>query len=411
MQRACELIELLHCGEVVEGVIDVIPQPLKETTVKLESDKINALLGTDIDEGTMREILEREGFTLEGDTIHVPSWRGDVSHYSDVAEEVARFYGYNEIPTAFSGGISTAGGYSPVQQYERELGTVCRGLGLDEIITYSFISPSYYDKIRMPADDPRRDSLRILNPLGEDTSIMRTTVLPSMLEILSRNYKVRNREAWLYEIGKIYRKRPDGMADEPKIVSLGAYGEGVDFFTLKGWVETLLGTLRAGEARFVADKSNPAYHPGRCAKVYLKDKEIGTLGQIHPEVAKNYGVEAELYCAELSFETMFACKSGTPVFKPLPRFPGTSRDIAVICRADIPVGELRDCILKNGGQYLVDCALFDVYTGHHIAEGMKSVAFSLRMRAEDQTLTDEHAEETVKAVLTALERQFGAVLR
>ena len=411
VQRACELIELLHCGEVVEGIIDVIPQPLKETTLKLESDKINALLGTDIDEGTMREILEREGFTLEGDTIHVPSWRGDVSHYSDVAEEVARFYGYNVLPTAFSGGISTAGGYSPIQQYERELGTVCRGLGLDEIITYSFISPSYYDKIRMSADDPRRDSLRILNPLGEDTSIMRTTILPSMLEILSRNYKVRNKEAWLYEIGKIYLKRPDGMADEPKIVSLGAYGEGVDFFTLKGWVETLLGTLRAGEARFVADKTNPAYHPGRCAKVYLQGKEIGTLGQIHPEVAKNYGVDAELYCAELSFETMFACKSGTPVFKPLPRFPGTSRDIAVICRADIPVGELRDCILKNGGQYLVDCTLFDVYTGHHIADGMKSAAFSLRMRAEDQTLTDEHAEETVKAVLTALERQFGAVLR
>ena len=201
------------------------------------------------------------------------------------------------------------------------------------------------------------------------------------------------------------------MTEEPKVVSLGAYGEGVDFFTLKGWVETLLGTLRAGEARFVADKTNPAYHPGRCAKVYLQGKEIGTLGQIHPEVAKNYGVEAELYCAELSFETMFACKSGTPVFKPLPRFPGTSRDIAVICRADIPVGELRDCILKNGGQYLVDCTLFDVYTGHHIADGMKSAAFSLRMRAEDQTLTDEHAEETVKAVLTALERQFGAVLR
>ena len=193
VNRACELVELLGAGEVVEGVIDVFPGKKPQTTVKLEPEKINALLGTDIDEETMRKILLDLGFTLEGDTIYVPSWRGDVEHYSDIAEEVARFYGYNEIPTAFSGGISTAGGYSELQQTERRMGETCRSLGLDEIITYSFISPSYYDKIRMPKDDPRRDSLKILNPLGEDTSIMRTTILPSMLEILSRNYNYRNK--------------------------------------------------------------------------------------------------------------------------------------------------------------------------------------------------------------------------
>ena len=411
VERACELIELLGAGEVVEGVIDVVPKKLKETTVKLEPEKINALLGTDIAEEEMRRILLHLGFTLEGDIIHVPSWRGDVEHYSDIAEEVARFYGYNEIPTCFAGGNTTSGGFTPVQQCERQVGQTCRSLGMDEIITYSFISPSYYDKIRMPADSPLRDSLRILNPLGEDTSIMRTTVLPSMLEILSRNYNYRNRSAALYEIGKIYLKRDDGMADEPKIVSIGAYGPEMNFFKLKGWVEALLEEMKLGKLRFEAEKENPSYHPGRCAKVYAGDSYVGVLGQIHPAVAENYGVDTELYCAELSFEAIFALQGGTPVYTPLPKFPSVSRDIAVVCDRDIPVGRLLDCIMENGGEYLKDCSVFDVYTGSHIAPGKKSVAFSLTMRSDDQTLTDEHAGDTVKAVLSALEKNYGAVIR
>ena len=411
VQRACELIEELGCGEVVEGIIDVVPNELKQTTVKLEPAKINALLGTDIDEATMRDILVRLGFTLEGDTIFVPSWRGDVEHYSDIAEEVARFYGYNEIPVQFTGAISTCGGFNENQQCERLIGQTCRSLGMDEIITYSFISPSYYDKIRMPADSHLRDSLRILNPLGEDTSIMRTTILPSMLEILTRNYNYRNKEAYLYEIGKTYLKRADGCADEPKFVSIGAYGKDVSFFTIKGWVEELISELGAQAPRFVAEKTNPSYHPGRCAKVYVGETLIGVLGQIHPEVAKNYGVDAELYCAELSYEALFSVKGGIPVYKPLPRFPSVTRDIAVVCDAGIPVGELCECIMSNGGKYLKDCALFDIYQGHHIAEGKKSAAFSLTMRSDEQTLTDEHAESTVKAVLDALEKTFGAVMR
>ena len=411
IQRACELIELLGAGEVVEGVIDVVPTALKQTTLKLEPEKINALLGTDIDEDTMRDILVRLGFTLEGDTIYVPSWRADVVHYSDIAEEVARFYGYNEIPTKFSGGITTAGGYTETQQFERQIGQCCRSMGLDEIITYSFISPSYYDKIRMPVDSPLRDSLRILNPLGEDTSIMRTTILPSMLEILTRNYNYRNKSAALYEIGRIYLKRPDGMADEPRIVSLGAYGPKLSFFTLKGWVECLLRDLGVKDVRFAAERDNASYHPGRCARVFSGEKELGVLGQIHPTVAENYGVDAELYCAELSFDALFAVRGGLPVYQPLPRFPSVTRDLAVVCDAAIPVGELADCILSSGGKYLKDCTLFDVYTGHHIAEGKKSVAFSLTMRSDEQTLTDEHAEETMAAVLQALKERFDAVMR
>ena len=411
VQRACELVEMLGAGEVVEGIIDVWPAGPKETSLKLEPERINALLGTELSTETMTKILEDLGFTVSGETVLVPSWRGDVEHYSDLAEEVARFYGYNNIPTCFTGAISTCGGLTPVQACEKSIGEVLRGLGLDEIITYSFISPTWYDRIRLPKDSPLRDSLKILNPLGEDTSIMRTTVLPSMLEILTRNYNYRNTEAYLYEIGRTYRKRPDGLADEPKTVSLGAYGPGMNFFTLKGWVEELLQALGIGDVRFSAVADNPSYHPGRCAVLRSGDTEIGVLGQIHPRVMKNYAEDAEFYCAQLSFDVLFRLQAGTPVFRPLPRFPAVTRDIAVICDLKVPAGEMKDAILAAGGELLEDCRVFDVYTGHHIIEGKKSVAFSLTMRSEDHTLTDQDADRTVAAVLQALEDRFGAVRR
>ena len=411
VQRACELVELLGAGEVVEGVIDVWPEGPRETVLALEPERINALLGTDLPVDTMKAILTDLGFIVEGETVRVPSWRGDVEHYSDLAEEVARFYGYNRIPTCFTTGATSVGGFTPEQQCEHLVGEVCRSLGLDEIITYSFISPTCYDKIRLPADSPLRDSLRILNPLGEDTSIMRTTILPSMLEILTRNYNYRNPSACLYEIGRTYRRRPDGLADEPKTVSLGTYGPDMDFFTLKGWVEKLLDALGIPSARFTADTANPSYHPGRCAKVFAGDDEIGVLGQIHPRVMRNYAVDAEFYCAQLSFDALLKLQGGTPVFKPLPRFPSVTRDIAVICDKRIPAGEMQDLILSAGGETLTDCRIFDVYTGHHIAEGKKSVAYSLTMRADDHTLTDDDADAVVRNVLSALKETYGAEMR
>ena len=411
VQRACELVELLGAGEVVEGVIDVYPAGKKETVLDLQPDRINALLGTDIDADTMCVILRKLGFAAENGKITVPSWRGDVEHWSDLAEEVARFYGYNEIPIRFTGAISTCGGLNAAQACEKRIGEVCRSLGLDEIITYSFISPSYYDKIRLPADSPLRESLRILNPLGEDTSIMRTTTLPSMLEILTRNYNYRNSEAFLYEIGRTYCPRPDGLADEPKTVSLGAYGEKMNFFVLKGWAEALFGDLKISGARFTACTDDPSFHPGRCARVYVGEEPIGILGQIHPLVMRNYGVEAEFWCAQLSFDALLKLRGATPVFKPLPRFPAVTRDIAVVCDAAIPAGDMLDCIRRAGGETLVDSRVFDVYTGVGIAPGKKSVAFSLTMRADDQTLTDEHAEAIVREVLTALKEQFDAQIR
>ena len=413
VQRACELVELLGAGEVVDGVMDVIAKDSNPVTVKLEPEKVNALLGTDVPEEEMRRILLELGFGLDGDTILVPSWRGDVEHYSDIAEEVARFYGYNKIPDTLSSGVNPRRGFSPVQKVENALGALCRSVGYDEIITYSFISPSYYDKINLPADSPLRSSMRILNPLGEDTSIMRTTTLPSMLEILARNNHFRNKSARLYELGRTYFARKDGsgLADEPKVLSLGAYGPDLDFFALKGAVETVLDGLRITDVRYEAEWSNPSYHPGRCAKIWCGETLLGVLGQIHPQVAAHYDVDCELYAAELSFDALYACKGAMPVYQPLPRFPAVTRDIAVVCDKAVPVGALEACIKKGAHGLLKEAALFDIYTGPGVPAGKKSVAFSLTLRSDERSLTAEEADADVKSILDLLRSELDAVLR
>lgn len=411
VNRACELVEMLGAGEVLDGTIDIlnfVPQPKQ---LKLRADKINALLGTDIDAAEMCRILQELGFGVDGDIITVPSWRGDVEHYSDLAEEVARFYGYNQIPTTAMTGVTTRGGYSPEQMLERSLGTVCRSLGYDEIITYSFISPTYYDKIRLPEDSPLRKSMKIMNPLGEDTSIMRTTVMPSMLEILTRNYNYRNKEAHLYELGRTYFEREDGMADEPKHLSLGIYGPEESFFTLKGAVETILDSIRAEDATYVAEKSDPSYHPGRCAKVYVNGQEVGTLGQIHPLVAANYGVDAELYYADLKFDALFASRGADPEYQPLPKFPAVTRDIAVLVDKAVTVGAMESSIQAAAKGLLKDVTLFDIYEGAKLPTGKKSVAFNLVLRADDRSLTAQEADDEVNLVLERLKKDFDAMLR
>ena len=411
VERACELVELLGCGEVVDGVMDVVAKEKAPTVVKLEPDKINALLGTELSEDLMREILVSLGFILNGDDIYVPSWRGDVEHYSDIAEEVARFYGYNKIPCTLMRGETTRGGFSEQQRFDRAIGGAVRALGYDEIITYSFISPTYYDKIRMPKDSPLRNSLKILNPLGEDTSIMRTTILPSMLEIVARNLSYRNKSARLYELGKIYLPREDGLADEPKYLSLGAYGDGADFFSFKGSIETLLHELRISDVKYVACTDNASYHPGRCACVYAGDTLLGVFGQIHPLVAANYGVDTEIYAAELSFEAMYEKRGDIPVYQPLPKFPAVTRDIAVVCDETVTVGALEESIRRGAKGLLKEVSLFDIYRGPGIADGKKSVAFNLVLRADDRSLTGEEADEDVQSILASLESECGAVLR
>ena len=419
VNRACELVELLGAGEVIDGVIDVLNHVPQPRTITMDPARVNALLGTDIDGVDMYCYLERVEILTENHDfpngpaqVSIPSWRGDVEGIADLAEEVARFHGYNNIPVTLQRGETTQGGYSPVQQAERRLGSLCRSCGYSEIITYSFISPACYDKIGWAPDEPLRDSLKILNPLGEDTSIMRTTTLPSMLDILARNYSYRSRDVRLYEIGRVYLPGgPDGLANEPRMLTLGAYGEGYDFFTMKGAVESILRDLRVAGAAFRACQDDPSYHPGRCAGVYAGEKLLGVMGQIHPAVAANYGVDCELYCAELSFEALLEAQGPGAEYHPLPRFPAVSRDIAVVCREEVTVGELEACIRKAGGRLLRDVVLFDIYRGQGVAEGSKSVAFSMTLRADDRSITAAEADGEVKDILTALEQELGATLR
>ncbi len=412
VNRACELVELLGAGEVVDGVIDILNHVPQPTRLKLEPDKINALLGTAVAGDEMVRILKKLDFAVDGGQVTVPSWRGDVERMADLAEEVARFHGYNNIPSTLMRGQAAQGGYSADQKVENRLGEVCRACGYSEIITYSFISPSAYDKIGWAQDEPLRESMRILNPLGEDTSIMRTTALPSMLEVLQRNHNYRNRDVRLYELGKVYLPGgADGLAVEPKFLTLGGYGPGMDFFTIKGTVEAILKALRTQDAVFYPCADDPSYHPGRCAGVRAGEQHIGVVGQIHPAVAANYGVDGELYCAELSVEALLAARGADPEYVPLPKYPPITRDIAVVCGEEVTVGALESAIRKGARGLLKQVSLFDIYRGKSVGEGKKSVAFNLVLRADDRSLTGEEADEDVKSILETLKKDCGAVLR
>ena len=411
VQRACELVEMLECGDVMDGIIDIINYVPQPHTVTLEPDKINALLGTNISQADMVRYLNLLEIPVEGNTIHVPSWRPDLNLMADIAEEIGRSYGYNEIPTtAFR--TSTQGGYSPAMKFETKAGAVCRSLGFSEIITYSFVSPAIFDQIRLPADSPLRNTLKIQNPLGEDTSVMRTTALPSMLDILGRNNAYHNKQAKLYELAKIYLPI-DGqkLPLEPKILVLGSYGAGETFFTIKGELEAIFRNLRIDKVTYEADSSNPSYHPGRCAKVSANGETLGYIGQIHPLTAKNYGIDSEVYCAEINMDTLFANTLPEPTYVPLPKYPTVFRDLAIVCDEKITVAEAEHVILSSAGKLLRSVRLFDIYRGTGIPEGKKSLAFSLELRADDRTLTDEDSEKAVSSILKALSDQLDAVLR
>ena len=411
VQRACELVEMLQCGDVLGGTIDVINYVPEAKTLPLECDKINKLLGTDISKADMVKYLNLLEIPVEGDEILVPSFRPDLNRMADIAEEVGRSYGYNEIPTtAFK--TSTQGGYTQEMKLEAQTGVLCRGLGYSEIITYSFVSPTIFDQIRLPADSPLRNALRIQNPLGEDTSIMRTIALPSMLDILSRNNAYHNKAAKLYEIAKVYLPAEgQALPDEPKMLLLGTYGTSETFFTLKGEIEAVFAGLRLKKASYTAVKDNPSYHPGRCAKVTIDGVDVGIMGQVHPLVAANYGIDTDVYCAELNFTRLLNCRLPDATYTPLPKYPTVSRDLALVCDEAITVSQVEDVIVSSAGKLLRDVKLFDIYRGTGIPEGKKSMAFSLELRADDRTLTDTDSEGVVQKILAALKEQLNAALR
>ena len=411
VQRACELVEMLSCGDVLDGIIDIINYVPQPHTVTLEPEKINKLLGTEISEEDMIRYLNRLEIPVEGREIQVPSFRPDLNHMADIAEEVARTYGYNEIPITDLK-TATQGGYSAGMELEAKAGRQCRAMGYNEIITYSFVSPASLDMIRVAANSPLRNTMKIQNPLGEDTSVMRTIVLPSMLDILSRNNAYHNKSVRMYEIGKVYLPvEGKTLPNEPKMLVLGTYGAGETFFTLKGELEAVFASLRAKKATYTACSSNPSFHPGRCAQVSIDGVVLGYMGQVHPLVASNYGMDFEVYCAEINFTKLMELLLPDATYTPLPKYPAVTRDLSIVCDETLTVAKAEETITAVAGKLLRNIKLFDIYRGANLGEGKKSMAFSLELRADDRTLTDADTEPVMSKVLSALESECGAILR
>ena len=408
--RACELVELLGAGEVVDGLIDVQANMKEPSRVKLEPEWINRFLDIDVTREQMITVLEKLGFTMDGEDVIAPPFRVDIESKADIAEEIARFYGYDKIPvTAIKG--TAQGHLTPEQQFERRAVSSMLAMGCNEIQTYSFISPKYYDKIGIAADSPLRRSVVISNPLGEDTSVMRTTVLPSMLEILARNYNNRMQKAYLFEIGSEYIPTTENeLPEENKMVSIGLYGPQADFYTLKGMVEELLKELHVAEVDFVPCHDEMPFHPGRCAKVVCGDTELGVFGEVHPKVLDAYGLGVKAYIGRMSLKDMFAYVLPERTYKPLPKFPATTRDLSVVCDEQTPMMDVEKAIKKAVGKSLESVTLFDIYRGEQVGEGKKSLSFAISMRSYERTLTDEEADNSIRRVLKAL-GEMGITLR
>ena len=409
LRRACELVELLDAGEVVDGVLDIRGDARPPVKIPLDVDWINRFLGISVPGDEMERILGSLDIRVENGMAIPPTFRADLEGKADLSEEIARIYGYDKIPTTALRGLAQ-GTLTPAQRYTRHIGQILLGQGLSEIVTYSFISPKYYDKIRLPEDSPLRASVTIRNPLGEDTSVMRTTALPSMMEILSRNYNNRVPAAALYEIATVYQPTtPTTLPTEPKQIMIGMYGD-ADFYTLKGVVEMLLNRSGIHCWEVAAEKGNPTFHPGRCAALTTNGAYAGVLGQVHPLVCENYGITANAYMAQLDFETLLQNQNPDRSFRHLPRFPASTRDLALVCDEGLPVMDIQRVIHQSVGKILEEIALFDIYRGKQVGEGKKSVAFSLTLRTDDRTLTDEECDKSIAKALKALE-PLGVRLR
>lgn len=410
LKRALELVEMLDAGDVVNGIIDCDHSKKDVHTLPFKPEWTNNFIGINVSADEQKEILERLDIKVDGDTLIIPSFRADLEDMADIAEEVARFYGFHNIPNRQLSGVANAS-LTNEQKLEKLVSSVMLASGFNEIATFSFISPKSYDKIRMPENSPKRTSVVITNPLGEDTSVMRTTVIPSMLDVLSRNYNNRNESASLFEISNEYIwNGPDKLPDENQMVTIGMYGADSDFFAIKGVVEELLYKTGVSDYDIEALTDNPTFHPGRTAVLTVGDEEIAVIGEIHPLVLANYDIGVKAYVAQVDFAALLKYGNSERVYKQLPKFPATSRDLAFVCDADIPVKKIEKAISGAVGKILEEVSLFDVYVGSQIPEGMKSVAFNIRMRAADRTLTDEEADAAMKRSIKALEA-MGISLR
>jgi phenylalanyl-tRNA synthetase, beta subunit, non-spirochete bacterial len=410
LRRACQLVEMLGAGVAADDFVDVWPTRPEATTLPLNPEWINGFLGVDIPAARMEEILESLSFTVKNGMVTAPTWRADIKEKEDLAEEIARIYGYNNLPTTRLRGESNAQ-VTREQHFERLLANELLAQGFYEIMTYSFMSPKHFDKIRLPKNDPKRHCVVISNPLGEDTGVMRTTAMPAMLEVLARNFNSRNPAASLYEVASEYLPQGEGeLPLEPKRLLLGQYGAGADFFALKGALEALL--ERAGIIDWSIERceQHPTFHPGRCANLLVAGRHCGVFGELHPEVCSNYEIGTRAYLADFDFALLLEHCNLDRQYCQLPRYPASTRDLALLCDEQVPVGDIQQMIAGAMSHILEKIKLFDIYRGAQVGEGKKSVAFALTLRAADRTLTDQECDRAVEKALRVLEKS-GVTLR
>ena len=416
IDRACALICELGCGEVMEGTIDVYNSVKEESSITVDSKWINKFLGTDISNEEMKEALDSLDLKtkLNGNDLNItiPTFRIDIAIKEDIAEEVARIYGYDKIPTTI---FKVATEREP--KYKNDILTdvvieTMIGSGVNQSISYSFVSPKVFDKVNIPADSKLRNVVKIKNPLGEDYSVMRTTTLPSIMESLGRNYSRNNDYVRLFEIGRTYIPNEDQtkLPTEKNVLTIGIYGD-CDYLDLKGIVENVIDGLGITKAKYVRESENPSYHPGKTAALMVRNKKVGVFGEIHPDVTESYGIDVDCYVAELDLDVLFEASSTTKTYKPLPKFPAVTRDIALLCDDSILVAEIEETIRKAGGNLVEKVQLFDIYKGAQIPEGKKSIAYAIAYRDEKKTLEDKDIAKVHDKILKALEHKLGAVLR
>lgn len=418
-RRVCQLIEELNSGEVVKGEIDKFGKKPEKRTIEVSDKEITKLIGIEIDSKKILNILNHLEIETEyNDGIFssvVPTFRNDLKLKADIIEEIARVYGFDNIGFAPLVGTLTRGEKSEIRKLEDLAKNILWGMGLNELMTYSFISPKTYDKILLPSDDDKRNYIKLRNPLGEDYSVMRTTLIGNTMEVLARNYKYGVDFAKTFEIGNTFRPigkelTADSLPEEKKLLSLGMYGD-MDFFTLKGVVEGLLDRLGIEDVEYEAETKNTTFHPGRTANVIVDGESIGIIGEIHPDVLENYDIKVRCWVGELDFKVLSEKSDLERKYKPLPKYPPMTRDIALIVDKDLEVRKIEEVILANGKNLVEKIELFDVYTGDQVEDGKKSVAYSIVYRSLEKTLTDEEVVKVHGKILEELENKLNAILR
>lgn len=417
INRAVELVELIGAGQVVDGKVDVYPTKQKVNKVEFNPEKINRLLGTEISREDMVKTLEKLEMKVEGDVVIPPYFRVDIERLADLAEEVVRFYGYDKIDCTLINSEATLGIRTKSQKLMDKIRQTLINKGLSEICTYGFISAKDLDKMEITEDsDLRSQVIPVKNPLSEDYSIMRTTTLPSMMQTISTNQSKKNKNVGLFDISRVY-KNVDGQIEnsqvpqEDTIVTIGMYGDGIDFYILKGLVEKILSVSSVLRYDVVSEKCNNSYHPGKTANIKVGKDIIATLGEIHPQVAENYGTKGQIYIAEIWLDKLVKYGKINKKYTEVAKFPAVERDIAMVIDEAVEVGNIEKAIQKKGKKILEEVKLFDVYRDEKIGENKKSVAYSLKFRSKDRTLTDEEINGTMEEIIKELEDNLGAELR